>query len=118
MTITTIDEVQITGGVDTHRDTHMAAALDERGVKLGVREFLSTTAGHRDMLDWFESFGPVERIGVESTGTYGAGLTRFLHRNDVMVIEVACGDRQARRSHGKSDPVDAIAAARSTRCVP
>ena len=115
MTITSIDNVEVTGGVDTHRDTHMVAALDQRGAQLGVREFTTTPAGHRDMLGWLESFGPVERIGVESTGTYGAGLTRFLHRHDVVVIEVSCGDRQARRSHGKSDPVDAIAAARSAQ---
>jgi transposase len=51
----------------------------------------------------------------EGTGTYGAGLTRFLHRHNIVVIEVSCGDRQARRSHGKSDPVDAIAAARAAQ---
>ncbi len=115
MTITSIDDVRVTGGVDTHRDTHMVAALDHRGAQLGVREFTTTPAGHRSMLDWLESFGAVDRVGVEGTGTYGAGLTRFLHRHKLVVIEVACGDRQARRSHGKSDPVDAIAAARAAQ---
>jgi len=115
MTITSIDDVQVTGGVDTHRDTHMVAALDQRGAELGVREFTTTPAGHRAALCWLESFGVIERVGVEGTGTYGAGLTRFLHRHDVTVVEVACGDRQARRSHGKSDPVDAIAAARAAQ---
>jgi transposase len=111
----TIDDVEVTGGVDTHRDTHMVAALDQRGAQLGVREFTTTPAGHRETLCWLESFGTIDRVGVEGTGTYGAGLTRFLHRNEVAVVEVACGDRQARRSHGKSDPVDAIAAARSAQ---
>ena len=115
MTEPTIDDVQVTGGVDTHRDTHMVAALDQRGAQLGVREFATTPAGHRSMLGWLESFGTIDRVGVEGTGTYGAGLTRFMHRYDVVVIEVACGDRQARRSHGKSDPVDAIAAARAAQ---
>lgn len=115
MTITSIDAVGVTGGVDTHRDTHMVAALDQRGAQLGVREFTTTPTGHRQALSWLESFGTIEQVGVEGTGTYGAGLTRFLHRHDVTVIEVACGDRQARRSHGKSDPVDAIAAARAAQ---
>lgn len=115
MTTSTIHEVRVTGGVDTHRDTHMVAALDQRCAQLGVREFPTTPAGHRDALCWLESFGTIDRIGIEGTGTYGAGLTRFMHRNDVVVIEVACGDRQARRSHGKSDIVDAIAAARAAQ---
>ena len=100
MTITFIDDVEVTGGVDTHRDTHMVAALDQRGAQFGVREFMTTLAGYRSMLGWLESFGTIDRVGVEGTVTYGAGLTRFMHRHDVVVIEVACGDRQARRSHG------------------
>jgi len=111
----TIAEVCVTAGADTHRDTHMVAALDQRGVELGVMEFTTTPAGHDSMLHWLESFGTIDRIGIEGTGTYGAGLTRFLHSNDIVVIEVACGDRQARRSHGKSDPVDAVAAARAAQ---
>jgi transposase len=67
------------------------------------------------MLDWLEGFGPLDRIGVEGTGTYGAGLTRFLHHHDIVVVEVSCPDRQDRRSHGKSDPVDAVAAARAAQ---
>ena len=115
MTISTIHEARVTGGVDTHRNTHMVAALDHRGAELGVREFPTTPVGYRDALCWLQSFGSIDRVGIEGTGTYGAGLTRFMHRNDVVVIEVACGDRQARRSHGKSDTVDAIAAARAAQ---
>ncbi|MCP4964970.1 MAG: IS110 family transposase [bacterium] len=105
----------VTAGVDTHRDVHMAAALDHRGAELGVRAFDTNDAGYHELLAWLETFGPVERIGVEGTGTYGVGLTRFLHRNNIVVVEVTRPDRQERRSHGKSDEVDAIAAARSAQ---
>jgi transposase len=115
MTTMTDAPTRVTAGVDTHRDVHMVAALDERGAELGVQPFGTDPAGHRQMLGWLKSFGPVERIGVEGTGTYGAGLTRFLHRHDIVVVEVSCPDRQERRSHGKSDPVDAIAAARAAQ---
>jgi transposase len=89
--------------------------LDQRGAELGIRPFSTDPAGHRELLAWLESLGSVERIGVEGTGTYGAGLTRFLHEHDVVVVEVRCPDRQERRSHGKSDPVDALAAARAAQ---
>ncbi len=105
----------VTAGVDTHRDVHMVAALDQRGTELGVQGFSTDPVGHRNMLDWLERFGPVELVGVEGTGTYGAGLTRFLQRNDIAVVEISRPDRQERRSHGKSDEVDAIAAARSAQ---
>ena len=113
---TQIDTITaVTAGVDTHRDLHMVAALDQRGAELGVQGFSTDPAGHRNMLDWLETFGPVELVGVEGTGTYGAGLTRFLQRNDIVVVEISRPDRQERRSHGKSDEVDAIAAARSAQ---
>lgn len=115
MTASTDTPIRVTAGADTHRDVHMIAALDQRGAELGVRAFPTDPDGHRAMLAWLESFGPIDRIGVEGTGTYGAGLTRFLHRNHIVVVEVSCGDRQARRSHGKSDPVDAVAAARAAQ---
>jgi transposase len=107
--------IYVTAGADTHRDTHMVAALDQRGAELGVHEFATDPTGHNDILEWLNSFGPIDRIGVEGTGTYGTGLCRFLQSQDIVVIEVTRGDRQARRSHGKSDPVDAIAAARAAQ---
>lgn len=107
--------IYVTAGADTHRDTHMVAALDQRGGELGVREFATDPTGHDAILEWLESFGRIDRIGVEGTGTYGAGLCRFLQRHDIDVVEVTRGDRQERRSHGKSDPVDAIAAARAAQ---
>lgn len=115
MTTSTDPTIYVTAGADTHRDTHMIAALDQRGAQLGVREFATDPTGHDDILNWLESFGTIDRIGVEGTGTYGAGLCRFLQRHDIDVVEVTRSDRQERRSHGKSDPVDAVAAARAAQ---
>jgi len=106
---------RITGGVDTHLDVHVAAALDERGAQLGVESFAATAAGYRELLCWLESFGTVELIGVEGTGSYGAGLTRHLLNHHVTVVEVDRPNRQRRRRTGKSDPHDAVSAARAAQ---
>jgi transposase len=106
----------ITGGVDTHLEVHVAAALDPIGGLLGVESFPTTPAGYRELLEWMGAFGAVTRVGVEGTGAYGAGLTRFLRRHGVDVIEVDRQNRQARRAHGKSDPADAVEAARAAQC--
>jgi transposase len=114
MTVTIVEaSPAVVGGVDTHLDVHVAAALDPAGGLLGVESFPATPAGYRSLLDWMGSFGPVSRVGVEGTGAYGAGLARFLRRGGVEVIEVDRTNRQARRQHGKSDPADAIEAARA-----
>lgn len=102
----------ITGGVDTHLDTHVAAAVDGNGGLLGVESFPATAAGFAELHDWLSKFGTLERVGVEGTGAYGAGLARHLRARGVEVIEADRPDRQARRRHGKSDTVDAIEAAR------
>jgi transposase len=115
MTTMTDTARRVTAGVDTHRDVHVVAALDERGGQLGVESFPATAAGYRRSLLWLSGFGAVERVGVEGTGTYGAGLTRYLHTQGVTVVEVTCPNRQRRRSHGKPDPVDAVAAARAAQ---
>ena len=104
---------QILGGVDTHKDTHTAAALDARGQHLGTETFPTTAAGYRALVVWLQSFGVLVRVGVEGTGSYGAGLTRHLRAGGVTVVEVNRPNRQTRRRHGKSDPVDALAAARA-----
>jgi transposase len=114
MTMTTIAR-RITGGVDTHLDVHVAAALDERGSQLGVESFAATAAGYQELLGWLEEFGSVELIGVEGTGSYGAGLTRHLLAHEVAVVEVDRPNRQRRRRKGKSDPHDAVAAARAAQ---
>jgi transposase len=103
----------VTGGVDTHLDLNVAAALDGIGGLVGVAEFPATLAGHRDLLGWLAGFGPVARVGVEGTGSYGAGLARLLRRAGVEIVEVDRPNRQARRRSGKSDPLDAIEAARA-----
>ncbi len=95
-------------------DVHVAAVLDERGSLLGVESF-PTTAPYRALRRWLESFGTVELVGVEGTGSYGAGLTRHLLAHQVGVVEVDRPNRQRRRRTGKSDPHDAVAAARAAQ---
>lgn len=111
MTIVEADRA-IVGGVDTHLDVHVAAALDSIGGLLGVESFPATARGYKGLLEWLVSFGTVTKVGVEGTGAYGAGLARFLANAGVEVLEVDRPNRQARRQKGKSDPADAIEAAR------
>ncbi len=109
----------IVGGVDTHRDVNVAAVVDMNGGLLGVESFRTTADGHRSLASWMGGFGTIERVGVEGTGAYGAGLARHLVGASVTVIEVDRPNRQQRRRHGKSDQLDAIEAARaalSGRC--
>src|SRR4051812_2776830 len=105
----------VTAGVDTHRDVHVVAALDQRRSLLGVESFDTTPRGYRSALEWLRHFGAVELVGVEGTGSYGAGLTRHLLAEGVAVVEVDRPNRQRRRKRGKSDPQDAIAAARAAQ---
>ena len=110
----------VVGGVDTHLDVHVAAALDPIGGVLGVESFAATPRGYRAMLEWMGGFGTLSKVGVEGTGSYGAGLGRFLGQAGVEVIEVDRPNRQVRRTKGKSDPADAVEAARavlSGRCT-
>ncbi|MFF7216719.1 IS110 family transposase [Streptomyces sp. NPDC008238] len=102
---------QITGGVDTHGLTHHAAVIDQIGRHLADREFPATIRGYRDLLDWMRSHGALATVGVEGTGAYGAELTRVLTAAGVTVVDVDRPDRKTRRLKGKSDPVDAYAAA-------
>ena len=105
--------VGITGGVDTHADTHVAAAVDHNGGLLGVESFPASETGYEDLLAWLVGFGELVRVGVEGTGSWGVGLARFLAEHDVMVVEVDRPNRQTRRKQGKSDPTDAVSAARA-----
>jgi transposase len=110
----TLTDRRVTGGVDTHGDVHVAAVLDSAtGRLLETESFPTTLPGYAALLEWFGGFGELEQIGVESTGSYGAGLTRFLQAEGVTVIEVDRPDRKARRLEGKTDTVDAAAAARA-----
>jgi transposase len=107
MTSMATTAVLVTGGVDTHGHTHHAAVLDYMGRQLGDREFPTSPAGYRALLQWMSGHGVLDRVGVEGTGTYGVGLARHLRDAGAHVVEVDRPDRRARRAQGKSDPLDA-----------
>jgi len=100
-------------GVDTHKELHVAAVIDSGETVLGTRSFSTTRAGYRALLAWIIEFGQLARIGVEGTGSYGAGLTRHLAQAGITVLEVDRPDRSDRRRKGKDDDLDAINAARA-----
>jgi transposase len=111
-------EVRITVGVDTHTDLHVGVALDQFGRRLGTRSVSTTPAGFAELVRWASGLGVLERFGIEGTGSYGAGLTRWLRDRGLTVVEVERPHRhghQARRRRGKSDPLDAEAAARAVQ---
>jgi transposase len=103
----------VIGGIDTHKDLHVAAVLDPAGALLGTQTFSTTRAGYRALLRWMRTFGDVRQVGIEGTGSYGAGVTRHLHDAGVEVFEVDRPDRSDRRLRGKSDMLDAENAARA-----
>lgn len=104
----------VIGGVDTHADAHVTAVLDAAtGQRLGIESFPADAAGYAALVAWLRTFGTIDAVGVESTGAWGAGLARDLAAGGVRVIEVDRPDRKARRLEGKSDPIDAEAAARA-----
>ena len=103
----------VVGGVDTHVDMHMAAVVNHVGGILGVESFRTTQAGYRQLVSWLGSHGELVLVGVEGTGSYGVGLARYLARAGIAVVEVDRPNRQTRHRQGKSDPVDAVAAARA-----
>ncbi len=113
MSTMTQQAIEITGGVDTHKDTHTAAAVDAAGRVLGSAQFTADAAGYAALLAWLRGFGPLALVGIEGTGVYGAGLARHLAAEDVPMVEIDRPDRKSRRWQGKSDPVDAEAAARA-----
>lgn len=104
------DQTTVTVGVDTHADVHVAAVLDQAGRMLDTRSFPTTTRGYAQLATWAESSGSVDKVGMEGTGSYGSGLLRFLTDYGFTVVEV---DRSTRRRNGKSDLIDAEAAARA-----
>src|SRR4051812_6427612 len=104
-------DVEVTLGIDTHLDQHAAAVVDPVGRLLGTASFAATSDGYDRLLTWASSFGLVTRAGVEGTGSYGAGMAGFLQAAGVEVIEVTRAARADRRHQGKTDPLDAQAAA-------
>src|SRR3981189_1122584 len=108
MAMTIVESTRpVTGGVDTHADIHVAAAVDANGGVLGVESFATTPPGFAELHAWLARFGPVQRVGGEGTRASGAGLARYLRPQDLVVIEVDRPNRQARRKTGKSDMLDA-----------
>ncbi|MFI2458213.1 transposase [Streptomyces sp. NPDC019539] len=105
------DEIAVIGGIDTHTDTHQAAVIDTVGRHLATEPFPTSPVGYQQLLDWLRSRGEALAVGVEGTGAYRAELARFLSANGITVVEVDRPDRKARQDNGKSDPVDAYAAA-------
>ena len=112
----------VTGGADTHKDVHTVAVLDGAGALLGTREFPADAEGYALAIAWMRGFGEVSAVGVEGTGSYGAGFARALADTGVAVLEVVSPDRSERRRRGKDDEIDAVQAARAvlarTRCQP
>jgi transposase len=109
----TTSTAAVIGGVDTHKHTHYGAVIDAHGRLLGHKEFPATDPGYAQLLAWMRLHGPLEAIGVESTGSFGATLTRWLTKAGARVIEVNRPNRSARRMDGKSDRLDAEQIARS-----
>jgi transposase len=107
----THQQLGVYAGVDTHAATHHAAVVDVAGRPVADREFPATAAGFRGLAGWVGGFGVLVAVGVEGTGSYGAGLARYLAQVGLVVVEVDRPDRRARRARGKSDPLDAYAAA-------
>jgi transposase len=105
------DPLYVVVGVDTHKDRHVARAKDQVGRLLGELTFPAQTAGYRSVCEWAHRFGQVASWGIEGTGSYGAGLARYLRSHGEEVVEVIRPNRQERRHNGKSDPADADAAA-------
>ena len=96
----------VIGGGDTHKHTHYASVVDMHGRLLGHREIPATDRGYAALLAWVQGHGRLEAIGVESTGSFGATLTRFPTGQGVRVVEENRLNRQARRMDGTSDRLD------------
>ena len=100
-------------GVDTHKYVHVAVAIDTCGIRLGDQSFVADSGGYRALITWASTHGRIEAFGIEGTGSYGAGLAGAVRRAGHRVAEVNRGERRLRRAGGKSDTLDAEAAARS-----
>lgn len=101
----------VVGGVDTHKELHVAAIVDHHDRLLGSASFPTTRHGYKTMLAWMRSYGTLSRVGVECTGTYGAGLLRYLQQAGITVLEVTAPDKSVCRKRGKDDTIDAENAA-------
>ena len=106
-------QTEVILGVDTHLDVHVGVVIDAVGRVQGTLSINTTPSGYEQLLSWARSFGQLNRAGIEGTGSYGAGLARFLERQGIATIEINRPNRSRRRLRGKNDPTDAESAARA-----
>jgi transposase len=106
-------KAEVTLGVDTHLDVHVAVALDHLGRRLGELSVPTTAKGYESLVRWAEGFGTVRCAGVEGTSSYGAGITRYLRTAAIPVTEVERPKRRHLHRSSKSDSRDAESAART-----
>ena len=88
-------------GVDTHQDAHVAVVIDRQGVRLGELRTVATTRGYEELERWSRSLGEIRAFGIEGTGSYGAGVARFLTGRGYAVVEVNRPDRGNTLSEGE-----------------
>ncbi|HIW30768.1 MAG TPA: IS110 family transposase [Candidatus Luteococcus avicola] len=103
----------LVAGIDTHKDTHHVAIVDQVGRLIADHQFATTVEGYGQIVQFLHRHGNVSAVGVEGTGSYGAGVSRVLNAAGFRVLEVIRPNRQQRRAKGKSDPLDAEQAART-----
>jgi transposase len=112
----------VIGGADTHKDLHLVAALTQTGERIGCKAFPTNTKGYKDAIKWLCSLGELTRVGIEGSGSYGAGLCRYVKGANITVLEVTGPDKARRRLAGKYDEEDAYQAAEAAlsgvRCKP
>lgn len=107
------DSPDLIAGIDTHTDTHTLAILTAQGGTILTETFTADTGGYAALVTALETAGHIAVVGVEGTNSYGAGLSRALIAAGYTVKEVLRPARQVRRMNGKSDPIDAVEAART-----
>lgn len=111
MSKSAVSDQPIVGGVDTHKEQHVATVVDAHDRVLASGFFPATRRGYKQMVRWMHTFGCVTRVGVESSGSYGVGLLRYLQQVGITVLEVTTPDKTDRRKRGKNDTLDAENAA-------
>lgn len=105
-------EIDYVVGVDTHKDSHSAAVVNATGGVISALDVIASEAGYRRLLALANRYAHGRRAwAIEGTGSYGSGLAAFLAERGERVLEIE-GPRRPRRKPGKSDQLDAIAAAR------
>lgn len=101
----------VIGGVDTHKNIHITAIVNDSNQELSSEYFPATRHGYKEMLKWMSSFGKISRVGIEWSGTYGLGLLRYMQSSGIEVLEVTAPDKVDRRKRGKDGTIDAENAA-------